>query len=196
MSCVNHPNAPTAATCNKCGDELCGTCTRFLDSGEYCEKCASVAEADAYLRSRDRNMEAREIEMTHATTMRIEEEESREKSRKKDSLYIRGGVFVGCMMVFVSLGLYAYPDLMKSDVQVAQEQGVVRLEACREVFQAIGILLSEGNIPETTMSCPGTNIPNIIRNEGNRITVLHPNPRQFGLSALYVTSDSHRVVME
>ena len=57
-------------------------------------------------------------------------------------------------------------------------------------------MLSEGETPDDSMSCPGTNIPNIVSRQGNRITVSHPNPRQFGLTELYVTSDSHRVVME
>lgn len=196
MGCINHPNAPAAASCKTCSAELCGICTRFLDSGEYCEKCASVAEADAYLKSRDRNKDARDMEMAQIISARMDEEEIRQKSRSKDALYVRGGAAIGVLMIFVSMGLYAFPDLMKPDEQIAEEQGIINLEACREVFQGIGIMLSEGETPEATMSCPGTNIPNIVRREGNRITVSHPNPRQFGLANLYVTSDSHRVVME
>ena len=196
MGCINHPNATTAATCKKCNVELCGICTQYLDSGEYCEKCASVAEADAYLKARDRNQDAREMEIAQITSERIEVEESREKARSQDALYVKAGAIVGALMIIASLGLYAYPDLRKSDVQIAEEQAIINLEACREVFQGIGIMLSEGEIPETTMSCPGTSIPNIISRRGNRITVSHPNPRQFGLTELYVTNESHRVVME
>jgi hypothetical protein len=196
VGCINHPNAPAAATCKKCNAALCGICTKFLDSGEYCEKCASVAETDAYMKNRDRNQDVREMEMAQITSARIDEEEIRQKNRSQDVMYVRGGIGVGVLMIFVSMGLYAYPDLMKPDEQIAQEQSIINLEACREVFQAIGIRLSEGEIPESTMSCPGTNIPNIIRREGNRVTVIHPNPRQFGLAEMYVTSDSHRVVME
>ncbi|MFT7470322.1 MAG: hypothetical protein ACI8XU_000210 [Kiritimatiellia bacterium] len=196
MGCVNHPNAPAAASCKKCSSELCGICTRFLNSGEYCEKCATLAEADAYLKSRDRNQEAREVASAKITTTRIDEEETRQKNRSKDGIYVKGGVAMGCLMVFVSLGLYAYPNLTKSDEQLAQEQSIVSLEHCRQVFVAIGIMLSEGQTPDASMSCPGTNIPNIVSRRGDRITVSHPNPRQFGLVELYVTSDSHRVVME
>ncbi|MEQ8961558.1 MAG: hypothetical protein RLP02_27140 [Coleofasciculus sp. C2-GNP5-27] len=56
-------------------------------------------------------------------------------------------------------------------------------------------MLSEGQLPDSSLRCPGTNVPNIIRRDGNKITVLHPNPFQFGLSELSVTNDSHRVVM-
>ncbi len=196
MGCIYHPNAPVAATCKKCNAELCGTCTRFLDSGEYCEKCAAVAEADSYLKTRDRNQEARNVEMVQSTSTRITEEENRQKARSKDGIYVKGGIGMGVLMIFVSMGLYAFPDLTKSEEQIAQEQGIMLLEACREVFQGIGIRLAEGEIPVSTPSCPGTNIPNIILRQGNRITVSHPNPRQFGLSELYVTNDSHRVVMD
>ena len=196
MGCVNHPNAPVAASCKRCSAELCGICTKFLDSGEYCEKCASLAEADAFRKTRDRNEEERNVAMAQTTTARITEEEVRQKSRNRDGMYIRGGIGIASLMLFVSIGLYAYPDLMKSDTQLSQEQGIVRLAECREVFQAIGILLSEGETPDSTLSCPGTNIPNIISRRGNTITVSHPNPRQFGLVELYVTSESHRVVMK
>jgi hypothetical protein len=171
-------------------------CTRFLESGEYCEKCGAVAEADAYMKSRDRNREARIDEITKTTQVRVEKEEGKQKSENKDRIYIQGGAVLGSLMVFVSLGLYAFPDLLKSDQELAEQQSVMNLEACRQVFESIGIMLSEGNVPETTMGCPGTNIPNIIRRNGNTVTVSHPDPRQFGLVELYVTNDSHRVIME
>lgn len=196
MGCVNHPNAPVAATCKSCSAQLCGICTKFLDSGEYCELCASLAEANSFRKARDRNEEERNVIMAQTTTARITDEEDRQKSRNKDGMYIRGGIGIACLMLCVSIGLYAYPDLMKSDAQLSQEQDITRLTECREVFQAIGIMLSEGETPDNTLSCPGTNIPNIISRRGNTITVSHPNPRQFGLVELYVTSDSHRVVME
>lgn len=195
MGCLNHPNAPVAASCKRCDAELCGICTRFLDSGEYCQKCAAVAEADAYVKSRNRNQEAREVKMARTATVQSAEEEVRQKSRNADGKYVRGGFAMGCLMVSISIGLYAFPNLLKSDPQLAEEQSIMRLEECRQVFQSIGIMLSEGEIPESTMSCPGTNIPNIVRREGNKVTVSHPNPRQFGLVELYVTNDSHRVVM-
>lgn len=195
MGCTNHPNAPASATCTKCKSELCGICTKYLDSGEYCENCASVVEADAYLKSREGHQEELQMEMAQTTTHRITEEEERIKSRNKDGVYVKGGAFMGVMMIVASLSLYAFPDMMKSDEQLLEEQSVTSLVACQEVFQAIGIMLSEGRIPETTMSCPGTNIPNIILRQGDKVTVSHPNPRQFGLDEFYVTSDSHRVVM-
>lgn len=196
MGCVNHPNAPVAATCKSCSAALCGICTKFLDSGEYCELCASLAEANSFRQARDRNEQERNVIMAQTVTARITEEEDRQKSRKKDGMYIRGGIGMACLMLFVSIGVYAYPDLRKSDTQLFHEQAIMLLAECREVFQAIGIMLSEGETPDNTLSCPGTNIPNIISRRGNTITVSHPNPRQFGLVELYVTSASHRVVME
>lgn len=155
--------------------------------------CAPLAEANALQKSRIRNEESRTVEMAQTTTTQITEED-RQKATNKDGLYIKGGVGLALLMLFVSIGLYAYPDLRKSDAQIAEEQAVIQQEECRQVFQAIGIRLSEGEIPDSTMSCPGTNIPNIILRQGSKVTVLHPNPRQFGLVELYVTSDSQSVM--
>lgn len=195
MSCINHPIATTVSSCKRCDAELCGICTRFLDSGEYCEKCASVAEAEAYLKSRNSNQETHKVEIAQITTVRIAEEEARQKLRDTDGKYVRGGIAIVCLMISMSIGLYAFPNFLKSDTQLAQEQSIMSLEECRQVFQSIGIMLSEGEIPDSSMSCPGSNIPNIVRREGNKVTISHPNPPQFGLVELYVTNDSHRVVM-
>ena len=136
------------------------------------------------------------MEMAQITAVRNLKEEERGKARNKDGIFIYGGIGIASLMLCASLGLYAFPGLMKPEEQLAQEQSITRLEECREVFQAIGIMLSEGQIPDSTMSCPGTNVPNIVSRQGNRITVSHPNPRQFGLTELYVTNASHRVVMK
>lgn len=195
MSCINHPIVTAVSSCKRCDAELCGICTRFLDSGEYCEKCASVAEAEAYLKSRNSNQETHKVEIAQITTVRIAEEEARQKLRDTDGKYVRGGIAIVCLMISISIGLYAFPNFLKSDTQLAQEQSIMSLEECRQVFQSIGIMLSEGEIPDSSMSCPGSNIPNIVRREGNKVTISHPNPPQFGLVELYVTNDSHRVVM-
>lgn len=195
MGCINHPIATAVSSCKRCDAELCGICTRFLDSGEYCEKCASVAEAEAYLKSRNSNQETHKVEIAQITTVRIAEEEARQKLRDTDGQYVRGGIAIVCLMISMSIGLYAFPNFLKSDTQLAQEQSIMSLEECRQVFQSIGIMLSEGEIPDSSMSCPGSNIPNIVRREGNKVTISHPNPPQFGLVELYVTNDSHRVVM-
>lgn len=195
MSCINHPIVTAVSSCKRCDAELCGICTRFLDSGEYCEKCASVAEAEAYLKSRNSNQETHKVEIAQITTVRIAEEEARQKLRDTDGKYVRGGIAIVCLMISMSIGLYAFPNFLKSDTQLAQEQSIMSLEECRQVFQSIGIMLSEGEIPDSSMSCPGSNIPNIVRREGNKVTISHPNPPQFRLVELYVTNDSHRVVM-
>lgn len=196
MACVNHPSVPTAATCKSCGVELCGTCARFLEYGEYCEKCAVVAEADAYLRKRNRSQEVHQAEVAQATAARDAEVKSRNKSQDRDRLFIWSGVGGASLMLFAAMGLYAFPDLLIDDVVLAAQQDQVRLEECRQVFQAIGIMLSEGQLPEDNMRCPGSTIPNIVSRDGSLVRVSHPNPGQFGLQALYVTNESHRVVME
>lgn len=196
MACINHPTAPTAATCKSCGVDLCGLCTRFLDSGEYCEKCATVAEARQYMDSRSSMESRREQEVMRATSAQAEAQKGKEKERDKDRMYIWGGVGLATLMLFSSMGLYAFPNLFENDAVLAEQRYIMRLEECRQVFQAIGIILSEGQMPGDNLRCPGTSIPNVVTRQGNTVRVSHPNPGAYGLQALYVTSDSHRVVME
>ena len=130
--------------------------------------CAPLAEANALQKSRIRNEESRTVEMAQTTTTQITEED-RQKATNKDGLYIKGGVGLALLMLFVSIGLYAYPDLRKSDAQIAQERAVIQQEECRQVFQAIGIRLSEGEIPDSTMSCPAQIFPISFYAKGARL---------------------------
>ena len=175
--------------------ELCGPCTRYLDSGQYCEKCARTAEADAYLRSRQRGEEKLQSEIAQVTASRLAEEEARQKSRSRDSSFAKLGIGMASLMLFVSMGLYAYPNLFTSEQELARQENIIRLEECRQVFEAIGIALAAGQIPDRSMSCPGTVVPNTVTREGGVVKVAHPMPRQFGLDEFYVTSNSHQVVM-
>ena len=195
MPCINHPNAITVATCTNCKVELCGPCTRYLELGQYCEKCATTAEADAYLLSRQRGEEKLQSEIAQVTASRLAEEEARQKSRSQDSNIARLGIGMASLMLFVSMGLYAFPNLFTSEQELAQQQDIIRLEECRQVFQVIGIALAAGNTLDRSMSCPGTSAPNTVTREGGVVKVAHPLPQQFGLDEFYVTSDSHQVVM-
>ena len=49
------------------------------------------------------------------------------------------------------------------------------------------------DLPDESMSCEGTNIPNLVRRVGSTVRVDHPNPGQFGLTEFYVTNESHQV---
>ncbi len=171
-------------------------CTKFLDSGEYCEKCAVVAEADAYMKSRSREMEHREAEAAHASIGETTaEKESIAKARDQDKLYIWGGVGTAMTMLCVALGLYAFPNLLTDGETLARQDMLMDREQCRLVFEEIGYLLARGEMPDPSMRCEGTNIPNIINRTGNTVRVSHPNPAQLGLLELSVNSQSHDVTM-
>lgn len=196
MSCYNHPGAPTAAVCKHCGVDMCGLCTKYLDDGEYCEKCAVVAEADAYMKSRSRSEQQREEQASRQAIHEVNpEEEARRKSHDQDKVYIWGGIGGATMMLFVALGIYAFPNLLTDADVLAAQDAALELEACRLVFEEIGYQLSNGGLPDQSLRCAGTNVPNIISRGSDGVRVSHPNPGQFGLQALYVTSNSHEVVM-
>lgn len=169
-------------------------CTNFLESGEYCEKCAGIAEAESYMKTRTSEMEEREASASrsaiHETTA---DEEAASKSRDKDRVYIWGGAFAGVGMLFMSLGLYAFPNLFADDAVLAQQELLMSREQCRLVFQEISYVLARGEMPDPSLRCAGTNIPNVVTRTGNVIRVAHPNPAQFGLQELSVTNQSYQV---
>ena len=171
-------------------------CTKYLDDGEFCEKCAVVAEAEAYMKSRSRSEEQREARVSRQAIHEVDpEEEARRKSHDQDKVYIWGGIGGASLMLFVALGIYAFPNLFTDGEVLAAQEAALELEACRLVFEEIGYVLSSGNMPDASMRCEGTNVPNIISRGSDGVRVSHPNPGRYGLQALYVTSNSHEVVM-
>jgi hypothetical protein len=68
-------------------------------------------------------------------------------------------------------------------------------EQCRLVFEEIGYMLARGQMPDPSMRCDGTNVPNIINRSGNTVRVSHPNPAQLGLLELSVSNQSHDVTL-
>lgn len=191
MSCKNHPNVPTVATCNRCKVEMCGMCAQFLDSGEYCEKCADAVQSEDFVKTKSRDFNKRE-EIFAAP----EPEESTfsppTRAKDKDRFIIWLGAGGGVSMIFFALLLYAFPNVFEFDpVAAAAREAAYSLENCLYKFQDIGVLLEEGEIPAPSMRCEESNVPNIITRNGDEVRVSHPNPGFHGFSELYVTNFDH-----
>jgi hypothetical protein len=193
LACYNHPNAPTAAHCNRCGLEMCGMCSQFLDQGEYCEKCAEVVRNEDFVKTQTKELNKPEIE---ATSVEKEEEVfiPPTRSRDKDKAFIWLGVVGAFSMIFGSMVLYSFPLMFESAEAATLRLSEQALEDCRLVFEEIGYELADGNTPPASMRCEESNIPNITSRQGGIVRVSHPNPQVHGLSEMYVTSDSHEVI--
>jgi hypothetical protein len=197
LSCYYHPNAQTVATCKLCGLGLCGMCTRFLDDGNYCEKCETALESEATVSKYSDQLNSPRDEVRSFTSTSEEFKEAfPTTSRDKDRGIIMLGVGGSFLMIFMSLAMYAFPNLFEFDSELlAQREAEQALEDCRLVFEEIGYLLEDGELPDASMTCSGTNTPNIVRRQGEIVSVYHPNPTLHGLTEMYVTSEDHEVIL-
>ena len=194
MRCYNHPNALAVASCIRCSVEMCGVCTQFLDSGEYCDKCAEAIQAESFVTSQSQKFNKRDHgSANHEFSKQPFEPPTREKERDKSIIIL--GIGGSVAMLFFSLLLYAFPRVFDFDADAAAAIATAQaLEDCRLVFEEIGYLLDRGELPDSSHRCAESNAPNILSQEGDLLRISHPNPEIHGLSDIYVTSESHEVV--
>lgn len=197
MYCYNHPNAPAVEKCARCEVDMCGMCANFLDSGAYCEKCVSAVETEDFVTAQSNKLNKAEIDLVLSKHAEEKENELANTEKRKDGVVLWLGFGGGSAMIFVSLFLYAFPALFLFDAEAAAAfEASQALEECRLVFEQIGYQLEDGEEPNPSLSCADTNVPNIVERNGNTIRVSHPNPRAYGLSAIYVNNQTHEVVLE
>ncbi|MEQ8954910.1 MAG: hypothetical protein RL120_12325 [Gammaproteobacteria bacterium] len=176
---------------------MCGICARFLDSGEYCEKCARVAEAQQHFSEEQERKVKKRAAADRAALHQVDpEEEERERRKRSDRKYIWAGIVGSTIMMFGSMAVYAFPNMLEDPLAREARLTEMSFEECRQIFEDIGYRLKAGEAPDPTVRCPGTAVPNLVTRSGGLIRVSHPNPAQFGLAALYVNSDSHQVFYE
>lgn len=196
VSCQNHPNAPSIDTCNRCGIEMCGMCANFLEKGVYCEKCTKHLDSENFVKTQSdqfRQREAPTPEIHQADPAAIDPQ--RPANRDRGIIWL--GVGSAAVMLFFSLALYAFPTLFEFDAEASAARIAEQsLEDCRLVFEEIGYLLEQGELPDASMRCVESNMPNIVTRQGDSVRISHPNPGAHLLSAIYVSSSTHEVVFE
>lgn len=197
MACYNHPNAPAIENCSRCEKALCGMCANFFDVGVYCEKCARAVESERFVTAKAdlfKKADSRPSTIVEIPDQPVAAARPRD-TRDRGIIWL--GVGGSASMIFFSLILYAYPSLFEFDAElIASRARVQALEDCRLVFEEIGYMLGRGQLPDASMRCPETAMPNIVTQSGDLVRVSHPNPAVHGLQAIYVTNNSHEVVME
>jgi hypothetical protein len=170
----------------------------------YCDKCTKAREAASFATSRSREFAKKEQSRSapnFTQELQQDKDSSKQEAAAKPGSKDQTIIWLGCggasLMLFLSLLLYAYPLLFEFDpAAAAAREAAQALEDCRLVFEEIGYVLADGQEPDASMQCAQSPQQNIVRHEGNVVKVLHPNPRLYGLAELYVTSESHEVVME
>ena len=167
-------------------------CLVFRDDGEFCEPCSELAEEEAFVSAATESLNRPKTETIAQPDI---PQTDMEKRREQDRIYIWGGVVTATLMIAVGMGVYAFPNLFADSEVLAMQAEEQRLEDCRLVFEEITYVLRAGGVPDDSMRCDGTNIPNLISRSGNLVRVDHPNPGAYGLTEIYVTNESHQVFL-
>lgn len=176
---------------------MCGTCANFLAAGAFCEKCVSAVETEDFVTAQSNKLNKSQIDLVLSKHAEDKAADREGDEKRKDGMVLWLGFCGGCAMIFVSLVIYAFPTLFMMDAEAAAAfEASQELEQCRLVFEQIGYQLEDGEEPNPALRCSDTNVPNIIERRGDTVRVSHPNPRAYGLSAIYVSSDTHEVVLE
>ncbi|PCI78891.1 MAG: hypothetical protein COB20_06010 [SAR86 cluster bacterium] len=176
---------------------MCGTCASYLDSGAFCEKCVSAVETEDFITAQSNKLNKSEIDLVLSKHAEDKEVERAGVEKRKDGVVLWLGFGGGSAMIFISLLIYAFPMLFQFDAEAAAAfEASQALEECRLVFEEIGYLLEDGEEPNPSLQCADSNVPNIVERQGDTVRVSHPNPGQYGLSAIYVSTDTHEVVLE
>lgn len=172
---------------------MCGQCTQFLDQGEYCEKCSEIIRNEEFVNTQSEKLHRPEPDVAPAE----QGEESfvpPARGKEGDKMFIWFGVGGSSAMIFAAMLLYSFPLLFESAEAAAFRESEQSLEDCRLVFEEIGHLLEGGQTPPDSMRCAESNVPNIVSTQAGVVRVSHPNPQVHGLSEIYVTSDTHKVI--
>ncbi|HAJ75120.1 MAG TPA: hypothetical protein DCM64_01560 [Gammaproteobacteria bacterium] len=170
-------------------------CTQFLDSGEYCEKCAGAIETETFVAVESNKMNKPKDDFGQIMSQEGDLG-SAAGGKGKDRVIIGVAVAASVGMIFFSLLLYAYPRIFEFDTEaVAAREAAHALEDCLYLFQEIGMILEENELPDESLRCTESSVPNLISQNGNEVRVSHPNPQFHGYSQIYVTNYEHEPIL-
>lgn len=187
MKCINHPVSPAIGVCESCATPLCGVCSHFQGSTQYCEKCAEKSASAAFVDDRKEAM----ARPRSPSGMVVEDprEAVRVEAEEKRRSRIQIGIIGVCALVLIAQLGFAL--LSRDSVQPASGPNglsVMALPNCLIAFQQIGQQLSMGREPDPALRCEPTAIANRVTRSSAGIRVDHPSPQLYGFSAIYVSS--------
>jgi hypothetical protein len=190
--CINHPNAKAIENCARCETPLCGTCANFTEAGVFCDACEGMQESEELVAARARQLNPQVDEMLAESTDSEDPNLTPSgKSRNKGESVFLYGAGVLTLVLYAGMFLYSHPAFLDSSEEQARKLAAQALEDCVYLFQEIGEILEEGDMPDPSLRCDESNVPNIITRDGDTVRIAHPNPVVHGYSEIFVTSVSH-----
>lgn len=192
QACKDHPNVKAIANCERCETPLCGMCSRFTDSGVYCERCLETLDREKFVAAQTEQLQK------PGQVLQVDNEEDNlaESVRSKPNYQIIQAVVIACSLAFIFFRLNSNSGTEVVDSQTREvERQLNSLGQCMMVFQQIGQALQNARQADPLLRCAQPGTPNIITVEGDDIRVSHPNPEIFGYSELFVSSSNPTPVL-
>jgi len=168
VKCKFHPNADAIAECSNCGTHTCGFCTNYTKRSTLCEACLELSAASEFVAAQTRKSDSFEQMLT----------ERRAQSESLDSEFSQQQSIRG-KKEKVQLGVIFAEELVRDQV-----------ESCVLVFWEIAEILQNGQVPDETLKCAETDLPNIVTRSADDIIVSHPQPQLLGYSEIFVSKNS------
>ena len=187
--CHNHPNGKAIAACHECAVNLCGMCGNYADDIVLCERCVEVYENAKYVSSQTEKL----IRPDSALVVDDPDGEGIvPPGRRKQNNTIVPAVVIGICSCIIALQLYLYsnPAAVEQDpAAIARQQAISSLVQCMLVFREIGLILQDGRMPDNTMICADSTVPNVVSNAEGTLRISHPNPQHYGYAEISVSDE-------
>lgn len=192
MKCKSHPAVDAVANCAGCSTPLCGVCADFSGDEVYCERCivnnarSEFVEAQSKPKDDLGRMMTEKQPVVHSKKKASIEERLERREKLSMAIVIISCIFIG-ITLFTSLG--AGYVLTPQEVQTEVRE-ISQASDCALVFWEIAEILENGEEPDSSMICPGAQLPNIITRENGDIVVSHAMPQVIGYSQIYVSKNN------
>lgn len=185
-SCKNHPNAEATATCARCSIPICGLCSSYIEAEAFCERCVDIQETEQLVASKTRQLDQKANPVPSNKTQ-IKSPKSGSNTRPASSPLSGRGFLAGIIVLVAGVLFYVNPSFMSTQDR-ARQAALDATEDCREVFEEIGLLLFNNQMPDPSLRCEEALAPNVIVRDGTTIRIEHPNPGYIGFREIYVTN--------
>ena len=100
---------------------------------------------------------------------------------------------IGLSVCFIAVQLFLYSNPAQPEqdaATLARQQAIGSLVQCLLVFREIGLILQDGRMPDNTMICADSPVPNVVNNENGIVRISHPNPQFYGYSEISVSDET------
>lgn len=191
MSCKNHPLVDAVANCERCDTPMCDQCANHTEAGILCEACVKIRENEHFVAAQAErsNPQTGQLLAEAANTLKPELSKTGQPRRNPVKLFI---IAVGSIAVYAGLYAYSHPSFLAGDSEARTNRlAAAALVDCLWIFQEIGELLEENQMPDPALRCDESDTANIITRDGGTIRISHPNPEFHGYSEIFVTNHSH-----